>query len=117
MTSTTSTPPISLESFGQVLIPRKPQGKQKPSKIASNKPRHNGQVYLPKHTYRMLSEEVKKDLDKYNQEKKANYQPNSNRMAKVHQQDHEDEVLPENPEPKLDNYHTEDSYSILGLRY
>ena len=70
------------------LIPRTPKGKQKPSKFASNKPRYNGPVYLLKHIYDMLSEEVKKDLDRYNQEKKANYQSNSNRMAKVHEQDH-----------------------------
>ena len=60
----------------------------------------------------MLIEEVKKELDKYNQEKKADYQPNSCEMAKVHKQDHEDEDPPENPEPDLDNYHTEDSYPM-----
>ena len=33
-------------------------------------------------------------------------------MAKVHQQDHEDEDPPENPGPDLDNYHTEDLYPL-----
>ena len=94
------------------LLPRKSQGKQKPSKVASNKPRYNAPFYLPKHMYNMLTEEVKKDLDEYNQEKKANYQPNSNRMVKVHEQNHEDEDPPESPEPDLDNYHTEDSYPM-----
>ena len=36
------------------------------------------------------------------QEKNANFQCNSNRMAKVDEQDHEDEDSPENPEPDLD---------------
>ena len=44
------------------LIPRKSHGKQKPSTVASNKPRYNGLVYLAKHIYSMLSEEVKKEL-------------------------------------------------------
>ena len=57
----------------------------------------------------MVSEEVKEELGKYNQETKANYKPNSNRIAKVHEQHHEDEDPPENTEPDLDNYHTEDS--------
>ena len=60
----------------------------------------------------MLSEEVKKELDKYNKEKKANYQPNSNRMAKVHKHNHGDEEPPEMPEPDLDNSYTEDSYPM-----
>ena len=38
-------------------------------------------------------------LDEYYKEKKANYQPNSNRMAQVQKQDHGDEDPPENPEP------------------
>ena len=50
----------------------------------------------------MLSGDVKKELDKNNQEKKATYQPNSYRMAKVHEQDHEDQDAAENPEPDLD---------------
>ena len=60
----------------------------------------------------MLSEEVKKELDKYNREKKTNYQPNNNRMAKVHEQHHGDEDPPDNLEPVLDNYYTEDSYPM-----
>ena len=52
----------------------------------------------------------------FNQEKNANYQPNSNRMAKVHEQDNEDEDPPENLEPDLDNYHAE-VISYAGLRY
>ena len=42
------------------IIPRTPKGKQKPSEVASNKPRYNGPVYVPKHIYIKLSEEVKK---------------------------------------------------------
>ena len=41
-----------------------------------------------------------------------NYQPNSDRMAKVHKQDHEEEDPSENPESNLDNYYTEDSYPM-----
>ena len=63
------------------IIPRTPKGKPKP-KIAFNKPRYNGPVYLTKYIYDMLTEEVKKELDKYNKEKKANDKPNSKRMAK-----------------------------------
>ena len=33
-------------------------------------------------------------------------------MAKVHEQDHEDEDPPANPEHDLDNYHTVDSYPM-----
>ena len=35
----------------------------------------------------MSSEDVKKELDKYNQEKKDQYKPTCPRMAKVHEQD------------------------------
>ena len=63
------------------LIPSTPNGKPK-TKVALSRPRYNGPVYLPKHIYDMLNEEAKKELDNYNKEKKANYQPNSNRMAK-----------------------------------
>ena len=62
------------------FIPRTPKGKPK-SKPVSHKPRYIGPVYLPKHIYDMLSDEVKKELDKCNNQKKANYQPHSNRMA------------------------------------
>ena len=37
----------------------------------------------------MLSDDVKKELDKYNQEKNAQYKPTCPRMAKVHEQDHD----------------------------
>ena len=60
----------------------------------------------------MLSEEVKLKLDKYNKDKKANYKPNSNRMAKVHEHDHGDEDPPDNPESDLDNFYTDDSYPM-----
>ena len=92
-------------------MPTTPKGKPKP-KVASNKPRYNGPVYLPKHICDMLSEEVKKELDKYNKEKKANYQPNKSRMAKVHKQDLGDEDPPDAPEPDLDNYYHDDSYTM-----
>ena len=59
-----------------------------------------------------LVKKSKKKLDKHNQEKKATYHPNSNRMAKIHEQDHEAEDSHANPEPDLDSYHTEDSYPI-----
>ena len=88
------------------LIPRKPTGrKPRPHKVATNKPRYNGPVYLPKHIYSILREDVNKELDKYTQEKKGNYKPNSNRMAQVHKQNHENEDAPKNPEPDLDKYH------------
>ena len=64
------------------LIPRTPEGKQNPTRVTSNKPMYNGPVYLPMHICDMLSEEAKKELDKYNQEKKTSHQSNSNRMAK-----------------------------------
>ena len=65
------------------LIPRKPNEKFKSS---NPKPRYNGPLYLPKHIYHMLSEDVKKALDKYNQEKNVQYKPNHTGMAKVHEQ-------------------------------
>ena len=59
--------PINTTNFNRnpqvkFLIPRTPKGKPKP-KVASSKPRNNGPVYLPKHIFDMLSEEVKKELD------------------------------------------------------
>ena len=44
----------------------------------------------------MLSEDIKKELDKYNQDKKAQYKSNFLRMAKVHEQ--EPEEVDESPE-------------------
>ena len=66
------------------------------------------------HIHDVLSEEVKEELDKYNLGvvKKANYQPNSNRIPKVHKQGHGDEDPSKNPEPDLNNYNTEDSYPL-----
>ena len=60
----------------------------------------------------MLSEDIKKELDNYNQEKKAQYKPTCPRMAKVHQQDHEVVDSPDNPEPDLENQLQEDSYPM-----
>ena len=53
------------------LIPRKSPGKSKPHKAMPPKPSYNGPVYLPKHNYNKLSEDIKKELDKYNQDKEA----------------------------------------------
>ena len=48
----------------------------------------------------MLSEDIKKELDKYIQEKKAQYKPNSSRTAKAHEQEHEEaDEGPDHPEP------------------
>ena len=69
------------------LIPKKPNVKLKSSGL---KPKYNGPVYLPKHIYHMLSEDVKKALDKYNQEMKAQYKPTHTQMTKVHEQDSKD---------------------------
>ena len=71
------------------LIPRKSPGKSKPNKAIPPNPRYNGPVYLFKYIYNMLGEDIKKELDKYNQEKKAQYKPTHPRMAKVQEQDHE----------------------------
>ena len=51
------------------LIARNAPGKPNPNKTIHPKPRYNGPIYLPKHIYNMLSEDIKKELDKYNQEK------------------------------------------------
>ena len=60
----------------------------------------------------MPSDEVKKELDKYNQEKKTSYKSACHRMAKVHEQDHDNDDKPDNPEPDLDNHHPNDSYPM-----
>ena len=52
----------------------------------------------------MLSEDIKKDIDKYNQEKKAQYKPTCPRMAKILEQDHEEADSPNNSEPDLENH-------------
>ena len=60
----------------------------------------------------MSSDDVKKELNKYNQEKKAQYKPTHPRMAKVHEQDHYGADHPDNPEPDLENHHPDDSYPM-----
>ena len=90
--------------------PRKPHDKFKSS---NPKPRYSGPVYLPTHIYQMPNEDVKKALDQYNQDKKAQYKPNHIRLAKVHEQDTEGSEEEHNyPEPDLDNHLQEDSYPI-----
>ena len=51
----------------------------------------------------MLSDAVKKELDEHNQEKKAQYKGTHPRMAKVHEQDHDEADIPDNSEPDLEN--------------
>ena len=97
------------------LIPRTPPGKPKSSKAVPPKSGYNGPVYLPKHINNMLSDDVKKELDKYNQEKKAQYKCTCPRMAKVHEQDHDETdhpEHPEHPEPDRENHLPDDSYPM-----
>ena len=44
------------------LIPRKPPGKSKPHKAMPPKPRYKGPVYVTKHIYNLLNEDIKKEL-------------------------------------------------------
>ena len=60
----------------------------------------------------MLSEDTKKELDKYNQENKTPHKATFNRTAKVHEQDHEEADSLDNPELDLDNQFHEDSYPM-----
>ena len=60
----------------------------------------------------MLSDDIKKELDKYNQDKKAQYKPTYLRIAKVHEQDHEAIDSPDHPEPDLENHFHEESYPM-----
>ena len=61
----------------------------------------------------MLSEDIKKELDKSNQKKKAQYKPTHSRMAKEHEQDHEEvDDIPDHPEPDLENHFHEASYPM-----
>ena len=53
------------------LIPRTSQGKPRSNKAIPPEPRYNGPVYLPKRICNMLSDDVKKALDKYILENKA----------------------------------------------
>ena len=46
------------------FIPRKSPGKPKSNKGIPPKPRYNGPVYLPKHIYNMLNEDINKELYK-----------------------------------------------------
>ena len=48
----------------------------------------------------MLSDDVKKELDMYNQEKKDQYKYACPRMATVHEQGHGEADHPDNPEIK-----------------
>ena len=94
------------------LIPRTPMGNSKPKKAIPQKPRYNGPIYLPNHIYNMLSEDTKKKLDNYNQEKKTQLKSTCNRMTKVHEQDQEESDSPDNPETVLENKFHEDSYPM-----
>ena len=94
------------------LIPRTSPGKSKPNKAIPPKPRYNGPVYLPKHIYNMLSEDIKKELDKYYQEKKVQHKSTHPSMAKVNEQDHDETDNPDNPEAELENRFPEDSYPM-----
>ena len=60
----------------------------------------------------MLSEEIKKKIDKYNQDNKAQYKPTCPRRATVHEQDHEEVDSPDHPEPDLENHFHEESYPM-----
>ena len=97
------------------LIPRTSPGIQKSIKAFPPKPGYNGPAYLAKHIYDMLSDDVKKALDKYNKEMKAQYKPTHPRMAKVHEQDHDEANHPNNPEPELENHLPDDSYPMQDL--
>ena len=94
------------------LIPRIPPGKPKSNKAISLKPKYNRPVNLPKHIYNMLRDDVKQELDRYNEEKKAQYKPTCPRMAKVHEQDHDEADHPENPELDLEIHLPDDSYPM-----
>ena len=50
----------------------------------------------------LLSDDIKKELNKYSQEKKAQYKPTYPRMVKVL----------DIPEPDLENHHPDDSYPM-----
>ena len=61
----------------------------------------------------MLSEDIKKELDIYNQAKKAQYKPTCSGMAQVHEQDYEEiDDSPDHPEPELENHFHEESYPM-----
>ena len=61
----------------------------------------------------MLNEDIKKELDKYNQDKKAQYKPTCSRMAKIHEQDYEEvDDSSDHPGPDLENHFHEESYPM-----
>ena len=60
----------------------------------------------------MLREDIKKELDKYIQDKKAQYKSEHPRMAKVHEQDHDEADNPDHSEPDLENHFPDDSYPM-----
>ena len=60
----------------------------------------------------MLSDDVKKELDQYNQEKKAQYKSTHPRMANVYEQDHDEADHAEHPEPDHENHLPDDSYPM-----
>ena len=92
------------------LISRTPTGKPKSNKAIPPKPRYNGCVHLPKHIYNMPTDNVKKELDNYDQENMTQYKSSCPRMAKVHEQDHDEADHPEHPEPDLEKHLPDDSY-------
>ena len=94
------------------LIPRRSPGKSKSNKAVPPKPRYNGPVYLPEHIYNMLSEDIKKELDKYNKGKNAQYKSTHPSMAMVHEQEHDEAENADNPEPDLENHFPDDSYPM-----
>ena len=79
------------------LVPRTPPGKPKSSKAVPLKPRYNGPVYLPKPICKM---------------QEGISEPTCPRMAKVHEQDHDEADQPDNPETDLDNHLPDDSYPM-----
>ena len=60
----------------------------------------------------MLSDDVKKGLVKYNQEKKAQYKSAHPRMANIHEKDNDEVDLPDIPEPDLENHLPDDLYPM-----
>ena len=92
------------------IIYRTPPGKPKSNKTVPPKPRYNGPVYLPNNIYYMFSDDVKKELDKYNQENEALYK--SACPSKVHEHDHDEADHPDNPDPDLKNHLPDDSYPM-----
>ena len=91
------------------LIPRTPPGKPKSNEDVPVKHKHNGTVSLPKH---YLSDDVKKELDQYSQEKKAQCTSTHPKLAKVHELDHDEADHPEHPESDLENHLPDDSYPM-----